>query len=292
MVSKHKEDIAMDKLNQTLTADLIQCYAVYLQEQERSAHTIEKYCHILSVLETYFSGQPLTKSALIAWKACLQEKYAAKSVNTMLVAVNGFLRFIGQGSNCLKLLKIQRQIFIPVERELTKEEYLRLLQAAGNTRISFVLQTICGTGIRVSELQHITTEAILQGRVVVNCKNKTRVIFIPTSLQRTLLQYVKRNGIVKGPIFQTKSGKPLHRSQIWREMKKLCQQANVAAGKVFPHNLRHLFARTFYAIEKDIVRLADVLGHTSVDTTRIYTIEAGAEHRRSIEKTQKLLMAT
>ena len=186
-------------------------------------------------------------------------------------------------------MKIQRQIFSREDKELSIAEYKRLVKAAANTRLSLVIQTICGTGIRVSELQHITVEAVWAGKTVVNCKNKTRVIFIPASIQKLLTKYIKKNRITAGAVFVSKSGKPLDRKNIWRDMKALCEQAGVSPEKVFPHNLRHLFARTFYSLEKDIVRLADLLGHSSIDTTRIYTIETGNEHRHRLERVGRLL---
>ena len=210
----------------------------------------------------------------------------------MLVALNGFLRFMGLEKCCVKLLKIQRQIFCREEKELTQQEYKRLVKAAGDTRLAFVIQTICGTGIRVSELQYITAEAVLNGRTSVNCKNKTRVIFIPVALQKLLKGYMKKAKIQTGPLFLGRNGKPLDRSCIWREMKALCKKADVAPGKVFPHNLRHLFARVFYSIDKDIVRLADLLGHSSINTTRIYTMETGNQHLNRLEKVQKILVIT
>ena len=208
----------------------------------------------------------------------------------MLVALNSFLRFIGLQDCCVKLVKIQRQIFSREDKELSIAEYKRLVKAAANTRLSLVIQTICGTGIRVSELQHITVEAVWAGKTVVNCKNKTRVIFIPASIQKLLTKYIKKNRITAGAVFVSKSGKPLDRKNIWRDMKALCEQAGVSPEKVFPHNLRHLFARTFYSLEKDIVRLADLLGHSSIDTTRIYTIETGNEHRHRLERVGRLLI--
>ena len=181
-------------------------------------------------------------------------------------------------------------MFVNEKKELTTAEYRRLLKAAQGTRLELVIQTICETGIRVSELKYITVDAVEQGRAVVDCKNKTRVIFIPSPLRKILLQYIKKSGIQAGSVFVTKTGKPLNRSNIWRDMKALCERANVAPGKVFPHNLRHLFARTFYSIERDIVRLADLLGHSSINTTRIYTIETGKQHLDCLERMHRMLM--
>ena len=183
-------------------------------------------------------------------------------------------------------------MFCRQEKELSREEYRRLVNAAKDTRLSYILQTICGTGIRVSELQYVTAEAVRNGTAVVNCKNKTRVIFIPAPLQKLLLRYIKKAGLQTGPVFVGRNGKPLDRSYIWRMMKGLCEEAGVARSKVFPHNLRHLFARAFYSMEKDIVRLADLLGHSSVDTTRIYTMESGGSHLARLERVQITLLVT
>lgn len=258
----------------------------HLIQEEKSAATIEKYLRDIRAFYTFLDGRSICKAETIAYKHALKERYAPASVNSMLIALNSFLRFSGQESCCVRLLKIQRQIFCREDKELTKAEYQRLVRAAANTRLSCILQTICGTGIRVGELQHITVEAVRDGKAVVNCKNKTRVIFIPTPIQKLLKEYIKKSGLDSGPVFVTKSGKPLNRRNIWRDMKGLCARACVSPDKVFPHNLRHLFARTFYSIDKDIVRLADLLGHSSINTTRIYTIESGKQHIVRLEQLQ------
>ena len=270
----------------TITPKLAERFAAYLREQEKSASTIALYKRNLAALCRFLSGEPVTKDALIKWKEQLTRQYAAASVNTMLTAVNTFLGFAGWADYKVKPLKIQRSLFCREEKELTREEYLRLVRAArgaGNERLCLVLQTICSTGIRISELQFITVEAAHAGRAVVSCKNKTRMIFMPATLCRVLLGYAKRQGRKAGPLFVTKAGKPIDRSNVWRDMKTLCESAGVAPGKVFPHNLRHLFARTYYALEKDLSRLADILGHSNVNTTRIYTMESGMVHARQIE---------
>lgn len=261
----------------------------YLIEEEKSMATIEKYLRDVRAFEVFLCGKEPTKSEIIAYKKSITEDYAPASVNSMLISVNSFLKFIGHGDCCVKLLKIQRQIFANEKRELTVAEYKRLLAAAKNTRLELVIQAICETGIRVSELKYITVDAVYEGKAVVDCKNKTRVIFIPMPLRKVLIGYIKKSGLTAGSIFVTKSGKPLNRSNIWRDMKTLCKRANVAADKVFPHNLRHLFARTFYSIERDIVRLADLLGHSSIDTTRIYTMETGRSHISCLEKIHRRL---
>ncbi len=261
----------------------------YLTEEEKSTATIEKYMRDVRAFALFLGERELTKSEAIAYKKSIVSDYAPASVNSMLVSINCFLKFIGRTDACVKLLKIQRQMFSSEKKELTAAEYRRLLAAAKNTRLELVIQTICETGIRVSELRYITAEAVNEGKAVVDCKNKTRVIFIPSPLRKILLAYIKKSRIKAGSVFITKSGKPLNRSNIWRDMKALCKRAGVSADKVFPHNLRHLFARTFYSIERDIVRLADLLGHSSIDTTRIYTMETGKSHIFCLEKIHRRL---
>ena len=265
-------------------------FKFFLTEEEKSEATIEKYIRDVRFFGEFISNREITKQEVMEYKKNLVENYAPASVNSMLVSLNCFLHFIERPDCCVKLLKIQRQMFVSEKKELTAAEYRRLLKAAQGTRLELVIQTICETGIRVSELKYITIEAVEQGRATVECKNKTRVIFIPTPLRKVLLQYIKKSGIKAGSVFVTKSGKPLNRSNIWRDMKALCEKANVAPGKVFPHNLRHLFARTFYSIERDIVRLADLLGHSSINTTRIYTIETGRQHLDCLERMHRMLM--
>lgn len=274
------------KRSREVTAGLIKGFSAYLREQEKSAATVEKYIRDIAALHEFLNERAVTKGLLIEWKESLTKQYAATSVNTMLAAVNSFLDFAGWTDVKVKPLKIQRNLFCQAEKELTREEYLRLIRAArssGNERLSLVLQTICSTGIRVSELQSITIEAIHAGRAVVHSKGKTRTIFLPEKLRRALMQYIRQQKRTYGPVFITKTGKPLDRSNIWRDMKALCESAGVEPGKVFPHNLRHLFARTYYTMEKDLNRLADILGHSNVNTTRIYTMESGAIHARQIE---------
>ena len=217
------------------------------------------------------------------WKEDLIEAYAPASVNTMLAAVNRFLAFCGLGELRLRPLKIQKALFLPENKELTKAEYIRLIKAAErqeNERLSLVLQTICATGIRVSELCYITAEAVQTGRAEVNNKGKRRYVFLADKLRRMVRTYLQKQKITAGAVFVSRNGKPLNRSNIWRDMKKLCESAGVEPTKVFPHNLRHLFARTFYSMEKDLSRLADILGHSSVNTARIYTDESGVTHSR------------
>lgn len=270
-----------------LTADLIERYTDYLREQEKAGSTVRQYSRNLTELQLWLAGMPLSKSRLIEWKQMLAGKYAAATVNATLAAVNGFLHYMRWGSMTVKLLKIQRSSFIDESRELSREEYTRLVQTAeqqGNQRLSLVLQTICATGIRVSELKFITVDAIQTGRAEIANKGKRRPIFLSEKLRRVLKRYIQKQKITAGAVFVTRAGKPLDRTNIWREMKGLCETAGVEPGKVFPHNLRHLFARIYYTLEKDLSRLADILGHSSINTTRIYTAESGIVHARQVER--------
>lgn len=275
----------MKKQDLTVTPALIQTYAAYLREQERAPQTIGKYVHDLTALSGFLAGRPVAKGLLLEWKEDLIGQYAPASVNTMLAAVNGFLTFCGLNDLRLRKLKIQKALFLSEDKELTKAEYVRLVRAAEraeNERLSLVIQTICATGIRVSELRFITAEAVQTGRAEVSNKGKRRSVFLPDKLRRLLKTYLQRQKITAGAVFVSRNGKPLNRSNIWRDMKALCESAGVEPGKVFPHNLRHLFARTYYALERDLSRLADILGHSNVSTTRIYTAESGAVHARQI----------
>ena len=270
-----------------ITEKYIEDYMIYLREQERSRATLLKYQHDLYTLMDFQQGRDLTKTLLISWKEKLTEEYAPASVNAMLAAVNGYLRFMGWLELMVKPLKIQRSLFLEEEKELTREEYVRLVKAAQakeNERLALVIQTICATGIRVSELKFITVEAVQSGRAEIANKGKRRVVFLPEQLRKVLKKYIQKQKKTAGAVFTTRTGKPLDRSNIWRDMKKLCESAGVSEKKVFPHNLRHLFARTFYSIEKDLSRLADILGHTNLSTTRIYTAESGAVHARQMER--------
>ena len=260
-------------------------YLNYLHEEEKSALTIEKYARDVGAFLGFLGDRLLTKQETLAYKADLLTRYTVTSANSMLSALNSYLTFLGRQDCRVKVVKRQRETFLPKEKELTAAEYRRLVRAAqGDEWLCLLLQTICSTGIRVSEHRFITMEAVKQGVAQVRCKGKSRTVLLPTKLCRLLKAYAKKRGIVSGSIFVTRGGKPLDRSRIWADMKKLCRTARVAAEKVFPHNLRHLFARTYYSMEKDIVRLADLLGHSSINTTRIYTLESGKEHRRQIER--------
>lgn len=275
-----------------ITAKVIAEFKEHLILEERSEITVEKYIRDVKAFAKYAQNNAVTKETVIAYKKHLQENYAVRSVNSMLASINSLFAFLGWHDLKVKSLKLQQQVFCPEEKELTKAEYARLCRAAErkhNERLNLILQTICGTGIRVSELQYITVEAVKQGEAIVNCKAKTRSVFIVKELKQKLLRYAAEQGIKNGMIFVTRTGKPISRTNIWREMKALCEEANVNPQKVFPHNLRHLFARVFYGIEKDIAKLADILGHSSINTTRIYIISTGTEHRRRMENMRLII---
>ncbi len=275
-----------------ITAKTIAEFKEHLILEERSEITIEKYIRDVKAFASYAENNEITKETVIVFKKHLQENYAVRSVNSMLASINSLFAFLGWHDLRVKSLKLQQQVFCPEEKELTKAEYARLCRTAErkhNERLNLILQTICGTGIRVSELQFITVEAVKQGEAIVNCKAKTRSVFIVKELKQKLLRYAAEQGIKSGMIFVTRTGKPISRTNIWREMKALCAEANVNPQKVFPHNLRHLFARVFYGIEKDIAKLADILGHSSINTTRIYIISTGTEHRRRMENMRLII---
>ncbi len=269
-----------------ITSKMITNFETELRNDEKSGNTIEKYLRDVGCFATFARECIIDKALVLEYKAQLEKDYALASANSMLAAINSFFKFVGWYDCCVKQFKVQRKTYCSEESELTKQEYIALVRTAEhkkNERLSLLIQTICGTGIRVSELEYITVEAIKCGEAVVSCKGKSRKVFIVKDLCRKLQKYAKDQNITSGAIFITKTGKPMNRSNIWREMKSLCKQAGINPNKVFPHNLRHLFARTFYGIEKDIAKLADILGHTSINTTRIYIITTGAEHRRKLE---------
>lgn len=308
-----------------LTQQQIEAFFRHLIEEEKSAATVEKYLrdvrafflfaseraaagvqtqavkeedlHMIAdshktAAGLYRAEQPaMTKELTMAYKKSLVERgYTVGSVNSILASLNSFFRFSGWEDCRVRNLRTQKKLYCAEEKELQRAEYLRLLNAAqSRPQLYLILQTLCGTGIRVSELQYFTVESIQCGEVTVSCKNKTRAVFIPGKLRRLLLRFARRQGIVSGVLFRTKSGRPLNRSNIWAAMKQLCEAANVAPSKVFPHSLRKLFARTFYAVEKDIAKLADILGHSSINTTRIYIMTTGTEHRRKIERLRLII---
>ena len=275
-----------------ITAKMIAGFREHLILEERSVATIQKYIRDVNAFMAYAQNSAISKEIVIAYKKYLQENYAVRSVNSMLASINSLFVFLGWHDLKVKVLKLQQQVYCPEEKELTKAEYTRLCKVAQrrhNERLNLILQTICGTGIRVSELQFITVEAAKCGEAVVRCKGKTRAVFIVRELRQKLLRYAAEQNIQSGMIFVTRTGKPISRTNIWREMKALCGEADVNPQKVFPHNLRHLFARVFYGIEKDIAKLADILGHSSINTTRIYIISTGTEHRRRMENMRLII---
>lgn len=270
-----------------ITTALIESFQSYLIDEEKAQATVIKYVRDIQVFVGWLQNRDLNKTAVLDYKAHLIESYAPASVNAAISSLNSFFTFCEWYGLRIKSLKTQRTLFASQDRELSKSDYYRLLQAAmarKNLRLFFLMQTICSTGIRVSELRFITVEALTRGRAEIRCKGKTRTVFLPSALCKLLKQYLKDAQIKSGPVFQTKSGKPMDRSNIWSEMRKLCRVAGVSDKKVFPHNLRHLFARTYYSQQKDVVRLADILGHSSVNTTRIYIMESGETHRRQLER--------
>ena len=280
-------------MSRQITDENIDRYGEYLFQEEKAASTVKKYVREVEIFAKWLSGREATKELAAQWKEELQMcGYVPRTVNAMLSAVNGFFSFMGWQDCRVKFLKIQRQMFRDASKDLDIEEYERLVNAAyrlNNRRLGLVIETICGTGIRVSELEYITVDAVRAGKAEIVLKGKVRVILMPGQLIRKLLEYAGEQNISSGGIFMTRNGKNLSRRQIWAEMKKLCADAGVESSKVFPHNLRHLFAKTFYQAHGDIVRLADVLGHSSVETTRIYLLTAGREHARQMELTGLIL---
>ncbi len=274
-------------MRQEITKKILHDFEEFLVESEKSENTITKYIRDIVAFDKYVQGRSIDRILVLEYKAYLKSKYALSSANSKIAAMNTFFRYMNREDLCMKQYKVQRKIFCSEHRELSKEEYRALIYAAErrkDQRLSLLIQTICGTGIRVSELEYITVEAAKTGEGIVNCKGKSRNVFIVPALREKLLDYAKSQGTKTGAIFVTRTGKAVNRSNIWNQMKKLCKEANVEPEKVFPHNLRHLFASTFYDIEKDISKLADILGHNNVNTTRIYIISTGMEHRIKMEK--------
>lgn len=272
----------------TLTPSQIDAFAQYLRDEEREPGTVEKYLRDIRAFAAWAGRREMSKALSISWKENLKSSaYQPETINSKLSALNKFLAFLGWNDCRVKLLKIQRRLFRRVDKDLTKEEYKRLLNTAeslGKERLTLLMETICAAGIRVSEVKYITLEAVQAGCAEIALKGKIRTILIPGKLRRKLQKYAKKQKIASGEVFLTRNGKGLSRRQIWAEMKALCEKADVEPSKVFPHNLRHLFARTFYRVYKDIAKLADVLGHSSIETTRIYLISTSVEHVRQLER--------
>ena len=274
--------------NHSLIPEQITAFERYLRTEERSSGTIEKYLRDVRAFAVWLNGRIVTKETAAGWKEHLLDRhYAPVAINSMLAAINAFFRFVGWEDCRVKFLKIQRRMFREASRELSREEYDRLLSTAhtlGRDRLALLMETICASGIRVSEVRYITVEAARQGQTEIALKGKIRTILLPDKLCRKLLKYARHKKIASGEIFRTESGKSLGRRQIWAEMKQLCKYAGVAPSKVFPHNLRHLFATTFYRACRDISRLADVLGHSSIETTRIYLLTTGSEQVKQMDQ--------
>ena len=273
---------------QLITNELLLAFSEYLQSNERAPGTIEKYLRDVSAFRIWLGNRSVTKELTAEWKErLLENNHAPVTVNSMLAAVNSFFRFAGWEDCQVKFLKLQRRLFRDAGRELSRAEYERLVETAANLsrpRLALLMEAICGTGVRVSEVRYLTVEAVQAGRADISLKGKIRTILIPNKLCRKLLKYARKQKITSGEIFLTRSGKGMSRRQIWAEMKSLCERAGVEPSKVFPHNLRHVFAAAFYKSCKDIVRLADVLGHSSLETTRIYLLTSGAEHQRQLDR--------
>ena len=271
-----------------LTMEQITAYRTWLSGEEKSAGTIEKYLRDIGAFVRWLKGAPVSKDRTSEWKThLLAQGYAPVTINSMLAALNGLFHFLGWDECRSKFLRIQRRLFREERRELTRGEYDSLLETArslGRERLALVMETICATGVRVSEVRYLTVEAVQRGRAEISLKGKVRVILIPTKLARKLLKYAKKNKTASGEIFLTGNGKSLSRRQIWAEMKRLCVRAGVEPSRVFPHNLRHLFATAYYRAYRDIAKLADVLGHSSIETTRIYLLTSGAEHQRQLDR--------
>lgn len=270
----------------------IKTFQEYLVREERAESTVAKYSHDLKLFIEFLDGREVTKEQVIKFKGWLVQKYHIGSVNSMIAAVNSFLDFSGLGECRVKLIKVQRQLFCEEQKELRKSEYYRLVKTAqdhGNIRLAIIMQTLCSLGLRVSELQFVTTESVKEGKLQIFNKGKNRSVIVSGRLREQLLLYIEQQQISCGAVFVTRTGRPMDRSNIWREMKHLYEEAEVTEQKVFPHNLRHLFARTFYERKNDVVKLADIMGHSSIETTRIYTTSSGREYRQQLESLELVL---
>ena len=270
-----------------ITEETLAAFARQLGEEERSPATLEKYLREVRQFAAFLGGREVTRELAAAWREELSPRQSPATVNGKLTALDRLLAFLGWEDCRVKHLRVQRQLFRDSARELSREEYARLVETArrlGRGRLSLLMETICATGIRVSEVRYITAEAVREGRTEIALKGKIRTILLPGKLCRKLEKYARQKKITSGELFLTRSGRPMSRKQIWAEMKGVCRAAGVAPSKVFPHNLRHLFARCFYRVSRDVAKLADVLGHSSIETTRIYLISTGAEHARTLDQ--------
>ena len=285
---KRKNNLA-DGLENNLENDLeddLKKFAVHLRYEGRKDSTIKKYLRDVKAFRMWLGDEDVTREKAREWRDFLCKKeYASVTVNSMLVSLNLFFRFCGREECCVKGLRLQHRFFRNSERELAKNEYERLVETAqqqGKERLALLIETICATGVRVSEVKAFTVESVRRGRADISLKGKIRTILMPERLRKKLLEYIRKKKIVSGEVFVTRTGKGLTRQQIWAEMKRLCSEAGILETKVFPHNLRHLFARTFYRVSRDIAKLADVLGHSHIGTTRLYLTSTGAEHARHL----------
>ncbi len=270
-----------------ITEETLAAFARQLGEEERSPATLEKYLREVRQFAAFLGGREVTRELAASWREELSARQSPATVNGKLTALDRLLAFLGWEDCRVKHLRVQRQLFRDSARELSREEYARLVETArrlGRGRLSLLMETICATGIRVSEVRYITAEAVREGRTEIALKGKIRTILLPGKLCRKLEKYARQKKITSGELFLTRSGRPMSRKQIWAEMKGVCRAAGVAPSKVFPHNLRHLFARCFYRVSRDVAKLADVLGHSSIETTRIYLISTGAEHARTLDQ--------
>ena len=270
-----------------ITEETLAAFARQLGEEERSPATLEKYLREVRQFAAFLGGREVTRELAAAWREELSAHQSPATVNGKLTALDRLLAFLGWEDCRVKHRRVQRQLFRDSARELSREEYARLVETArrlGRGRLSLLMETICATGIRVSEVHYITAEAVREGRTEIALKGKIRTILLPGKLCRKLEKYARQKKITSGELFLTRSGRPMSRKQIWAEMKGVCRAAGVAPSKVFPHNLRHLFARCFYRVSRDVAKLADVLGHSSIETTRIYLISTGAEHARTLDQ--------
>ena len=263
-----------------------------LYYNEKSTATIQKYIASIEKFTEYLNGQELTKEQLLEYREWMEQRYSPQTVNVEISAINAWLKFCKMDSLRLKMLRVQRESFLSEEREITKAEYQKLLSTAkriGKERLYLIMMTLGGTGIRISELKYITVEAIQCGRAQIRMKGKNRTILLPEKLCKRLKRYVKKRGICSGYIFRTRSGKPVDRSNVWHEMKAISEEAGIRKEKVFPHNFRHLFARLFYSMEKNIAHLADVLGHSRIETTRIYVAASARDYERILNRMELIL---
>lgn len=273
-----------------ITAGDLVAYESHLRREERSSATVIKYLRNVRAFVVWLDGTTVTKETVNGWKEhLLEQNKAPATINAALAALNSLFCYLGWVDCRARFLKIQRRMFRDSSRDLTRMDYEKLIshaRALGRERLALLMETICATGIRVSEVRYITVETVRQGRANISMKGKLRVILIPRKLCRKLLQYAKKQKNVSGEIFLTVNGKSLSRRQIWAEMKCICKYAGVEQSKVFPHNLRHLFATVYYRAYKDIAKLADILGHSCIETTRFYLLTSDAEHREQLEHLQ------